>query len=49
MLKSFTVVRSYIIADPAFGEARKLGAAVGGGCPVRVEVEVASPLVTTVR
>ena len=49
MLKSFTVVRSYIIADPASGEARKLGAAVGGGCPVRVEVDVASPLGTTVR
>ena len=33
MLKSLTVVRSYIILDPPFGEARKLGAAVGGGCP----------------
>jgi hypothetical protein len=33
VLKSFTVVRSYIVADPPFGEARKLGAAVGAGCP----------------
>ena len=33
MPKSFTVVRSYIIPDPPSGEARKLGAAVGAGCP----------------
>ena len=33
VLKSFTVVRSYIVADPPFGEARKPGAAVGAGCP----------------
>ena len=33
VLKSFTVVRSYIFPDPRSGEARKLGAAVGGGCP----------------
>jgi len=33
MLKSFTVVRSYLVPGPPFGEARKLSWAAGGGCP----------------